>query len=141
MHCWVIALCVTLLNVLIILLYIYCILCFLYVWCACYWKRYGNNPHFYCDFVYFFFSLCQVCFKVMFCYHSWILLSKISLLKVHLIIIMKIPSLIQFMCLGLKSTFWDIDIATPVLLQLVHFSIILLSTILCVHNIRWAFCK
>ena len=78
-------------------------------------------PHFDCDFVYFFFSLCQVCFKVMFCYHSWIFLSKISLLKVHLIIIMKIPSLIQLVYLGLKSTFWDIDLATPVLLQLVHF--------------------
>ena len=53
-------------------------------------------PHFDCDFAYFFFSICQVYFKAMFCYLSWILLSIIYFLRVHLIIIMKIPSLIQF---------------------------------------------
>ena len=52
-------------------------------------------PHFDCDFAYFFFSFCQVYFKGMFCYLCWILMS-IYLLRVHLIIIMKIPSLIQF---------------------------------------------
>ena len=51
-------------------------------------------PHFDCDFAYLFFSFCQVYFKAMSCYLSWILMS-ISLLRVHLIIILKIPSLIQ----------------------------------------------
>ena len=51
-------------------------------------------PHFDCDFAYFFFSLCQVYFKAMFYYLSWILMF-ISLLRVHLIIIMKILSFIQ----------------------------------------------
>ena len=59
-------------------------------------------PHFDCDFVYFFFSNCQVYFKAMFCYLSWILLSIIYFLRVHLIIIMKIPSLIQLVYLGLS---------------------------------------
>ena len=49
--------------------------------------------HFDCDFAYFF-SFCQVYFKAMFCYLCWILMS-VCLLRVHLIMIMKIASLIQ----------------------------------------------
>ena len=115
-----VALCVTWLNVLTLLLYIYWILlCFLYVWSACYWKRSVNNPPFwlwFCLFLLFTLSSMFQSYVLL----PWILLSKISLLRVHLIIIMKIPSLVQLMYLGLKSTFWDIDIAIPVLLQVVH---------------------
>ena len=115
-----VALCVTWLNVLTLLLCIYWILlCFLYVWSACYWKRSGNNPTFWLLFcllllfsVKYVWNLCSVTFLEFCC--------QISLLRVHLIIIMKIPSLVQLMYLGLKSTFWDIDIAIPVLLQVVH---------------------
>ena len=67
--------------------------------------------HFDCDFAYFF-SFCQVYFKVMFCYLSWILMS-ICLLRVHLIMIMKIPSLIQlvfssvqFSCSVVSDSLW-----------------------------------
>ena len=58
-------------------------------------------PNFDCNFVYFFFSICQVYFKAMFCYLSWILMSK-SLLRVHLIIIMEIPSLIQLVLFSVQ---------------------------------------
>ena len=58
-------------------------------------------PHFDCDFAYFFFSICQVYFKAMFCYLCWILMSK-SLLRVHLIIIMEIPSLIQLVLFSVQ---------------------------------------
>ena len=69
-------------------------------------------PHFDCDFAYLFFSFCQVYFKAMSCYLSWILMS-ISLLRVHLIIILKIPSLIQlvfssvqFNCSVVSDSLW-----------------------------------
>ena len=57
---------------------------------------------------------------------SWILISIISSLRVHPVIIIKIPSLTQLAHLALKSTFCDIYIAIPVFLQLgftkyVHF--------------------
>ena len=41
------------------MLYIYCILCFLYVWSVCYWKRYSKNPPFwlwFCLFLLFILS-------------------------------------------------------------------------------------
>ena len=55
-----IALCVTWLNVLTIFLYIYCILCFLYVWSECYWKRYSKNPPFWMWFCLFLFILSSI---------------------------------------------------------------------------------
>ena len=68
-------------------------------------------PHFECDFAYFF-SFCQVYFKAMFCYLCWILMS-VCLLRVHLIMIMKIPSLIQlvfssvqFSCSVVSDSLW-----------------------------------
>ena len=68
-------------------------------------------PHFECDFAYFF-SFCQVYFKAMFCYLCWILMS-VCLLRVHLIMIMKIASLIQlvfssvqFSCSVVSDSLW-----------------------------------
>ena len=55
-----VALCVTWLNVLTIFLYIYCILCFLYVWSECYWKRYSKNPPFWLWFCLFLFILSSI---------------------------------------------------------------------------------
>ena len=87
----------------------------LYVWSVCYWKRYSKNPPFWLWFCIFLFFILSSLFQNMFCYLSWILMS-ISLLRVHLIIILKIPSLTQLVfssvqllsCVQLFATRWTV---------------------------------
>ena len=116
-----IALCVTWLNVLNIFLYIYCILCFLYVWSVCYWKRYSKNPPFWLWFCLFLlFNLSSI-------FQSYVLLPFLNFVVYNILFkgashYNHENSLFNSISISwLESTFWDIDIATPVFLQLVHF--------------------